>query len=88
MTDTEHGDTDTGYSRQRVRSAWERERFVAAMGVVASPVAVVATAGPGGRCGRTVTSVCSVSADPPTLLVCINRRSPACQTISMNRSSQ
>jgi flavin reductase (DIM6/NTAB) family NADH-FMN oxidoreductase RutF len=36
---------------------------------------VITTAGPGGKTGATATAVCSVSDTPPTLLVCINRRS-------------
>ena len=31
--------------------------------------------GPGGKAGATATAVCSVSDAPPTLLVCLNRRS-------------
>src|SRR5260370_42669647 len=38
-------------------------------------VHVVTTAGPGGKTGFTATAVCSVSDAPPTLLVCLNRRS-------------
>jgi len=33
------------------------------------------TAGPGGKTGFTATAVCSVSDAPPTLLVCLNRKS-------------
>jgi flavin reductase (DIM6/NTAB) family NADH-FMN oxidoreductase RutF len=33
------------------------------------------------RFGFTATAVCSVSADPPTLLVCANRGNGSCQTI-------
>jgi flavin reductase len=36
---------------------------------------VVTTAGPGGKTGFTATAVCSVSDAPPTLLVCLNRKS-------------
>jgi flavin reductase (DIM6/NTAB) family NADH-FMN oxidoreductase RutF len=49
-----------------------RVEFLAAMRRVANSVTVVTTDGPGGRQGATVSSFCSVSADPPTLLVCLN----------------
>jgi flavin reductase len=53
-----------------------REAFVAAMGAAATGVTVVTTDGPAGRLGLTVSAMVSVSADPPTLLVCVHRRSP------------
>lgn len=59
-----------------------RNAFVAAMAQVATPVTVVTTEGDAGRFGITVSAVSSVSADPPMLLVCINRKSPATEAIS------
>ncbi|MEX0284605.1 MAG: flavin reductase family protein [Paracoccaceae bacterium] len=53
----------------------QREAFVAAMRDVAASVAVVTTDGPAGRHGATVTAFASVSADPPTVLVCLNAQS-------------
>lgn len=50
----------------------QRDDFIAAMRQIASTVAVVTTAGPGGKHGATVSSFCSVSADPPTMLVCLH----------------
>ena len=47
-------------------------------------VSVVTTDGTSGRLGLTVSSMTSVSADPPTLLVCINRRSPLVEAIRAN----
>jgi flavin reductase (DIM6/NTAB) family NADH-FMN oxidoreductase RutF len=47
-------------------------------------VAVVSTDGDGGRIAQTVSAVCSVSADPPTLLVCINRASPVPDVLRAN----
>jgi flavin reductase (DIM6/NTAB) family NADH-FMN oxidoreductase RutF len=47
--------------------------FRAAMRRVASTVTIVTTAGAGSRHGMTATAVTSVSADPPSLLVCINQ---------------
>jgi flavin reductase len=49
--------------------------FREAMSRLGAAVHVVTTAGPGGKTGFTATAVCSVSDAPPTLLVCINRKS-------------
>jgi flavin reductase (DIM6/NTAB) family NADH-FMN oxidoreductase RutF len=53
-----------------------RHEFVDAMSRVASSVAIASTDGPAGRFALTVSAVTSVTADPPTLLVCINRKNP------------
>ena len=53
----------------------EPAAFREAMSRLGAAVHVVTTAGPGGKTGATATAVCSVSDAPPTLLVCINRRS-------------
>jgi flavin reductase len=45
------------------------------MSRLGAAVHVITTAGPGGKTGATATAVCSVSDTPPTLLVCLNRRS-------------
>src|SRR5215472_16573298 len=45
-------------------------------------VAVVTAAGPGGRpAGMTCTSLCSVTLEPPTLLVCLRRGSPTLESV-------
>jgi flavin reductase len=49
--------------------------FRDAMSRLGAAVHVVTTAGPAGKLGFTATAVCSVSDQPPTLLVCLNRRS-------------
>lgn len=54
-----------------------RQDFVAAMGNAATGVTVVSTEGPAGHFAQTVSAMCSVSADPPSLLVCVNERSPS-----------
>ncbi|MCC7048884.1 MAG: flavin reductase [Alphaproteobacteria bacterium] len=63
----------------------EREAFVAAMRRAATGVTVVATDGAGGRHGCTVSAMSSVSADPPTLLVCVHQKSPVARAIATNR---
>lgn len=49
--------------------------FRDAMSRIAASVHVVTTAGPHGKCGFTATAVCSVTDDPPTVLVCLNQAS-------------
>src|SRR3984893_4754289 len=49
--------------------------FRDAMSRLGAAVHVVTTAGPGGKTGFTATAVCSVPAAPPTLLVCLSRKS-------------
>src|SRR3954462_12125442 len=49
--------------------------FREAMSLLGAAVHVITTAGPGGKAGATATAVCSVSDAPPTLLMCLNRKS-------------
>jgi len=51
----------------------EADAFKAVMRKLAATVTVVTVQGAGGRTGLTATAVCSVSAEPPQLLCCINR---------------
>ena len=61
-----------------------REKFLTAMRNVANSVTVVTTDGPVGKNGATVSSFCSVSADPPTLLVCLNKSGSTSSSIRDN----
>ena len=61
-----------------------KQAFLGAMSCRVSSVNLVATDGVAGRFGMTVTSMCSVSAEPPLLMIGINRNSPLCQAISGN----
>ena len=56
------------------------------MGLAATGVSVVTTDGPHGRFGLTVSAVSSVSAEPPLVLICINRKSPALVALDGNGS--
>lgn len=49
--------------------------FKSAVRQVTSAVAVIAARNGDTRSGLTVTAVCTASADPPTMLVCVNRTS-------------
>src|SRR5262252_6996604 len=53
----------------------EPTAFREAMSRLGAAVHVITTAGPGGKTGATATAVCSVSDAPPTLWMCLNRRS-------------
>ncbi len=66
--------------------ALERADFVQAMASAVNGVSVVTTDGTAGRFGITVSSVASVSADPPMVLVCLNRRSPASAALRENEA--
>ncbi|RJF91808.1 flavin reductase [Noviherbaspirillum saxi] len=61
-----------------------RENFVDGMSRVPNSVSVVTTDGIAGRFGVTVSATASVSADPPTLLVCVHHLSRASQAIIEN----
>jgi flavin reductase len=61
-----------------------RDEFLCALSNAASSVAVVTTAGHAGMSGSTISSFCSVSADPPTLLICVHKLSPLAETIKSN----
>ncbi len=51
-----------------------RQGYREAMARFGAAVSVVTTDGPAGRHGFTASAVCSVTDDPPTLLVCVNRQ--------------
>lgn len=53
-----------------------RQEFRDAMARLGAAVNIITTDGVAGQCGITATAVCSVTDDPPTLLVCLNRTSP------------
>jgi len=61
-----------------------KEAFREAMSRASNTVNVVATDGLVGRSGVTVSAMCSVSADRPTVLVCIHHLSPAAYAIREN----
>jgi flavin reductase (DIM6/NTAB) family NADH-FMN oxidoreductase RutF len=60
------------------------QAFREAMSRAAMGVAIVTTDGAGGRFGLTVSSVTSVSAEPPLVLVCVNTRTPVADAITTN----
>ncbi len=59
--------------------------FREALSRLGAAVNIITTSGPAGRHGITASAVCSVSDDPPTILVCINRHSGAHDHFLTNR---
>jgi len=59
-------------------------QFREAMARLGAAVHVVTSAGPAGKTGFTATAVCSVSDQPATLLVCINRRAKSAPLLVQN----
>jgi len=63
----------------------DAQSFREAMSRIATAVHVVTTDGPGGRMGATVSAACSVSDEPPSILVCLNRQTRIHGAILENR---
>ncbi len=61
-----------------------REDFLAALRSVPEPVTVVASDGPAGPGAVTVSAFSSVSADPPTILICLQSQGSAASAIIEN----
>jgi flavin reductase len=55
-----------------------------AMARLGAAVSIVTTNGSAGRAGFAASAVCSVTDDPPTLLVCLNRASSAYEAVMKN----
>ena len=67
------------------RVAESPARFIAAMGRAVTGVTIVTTDGRAGRFGITVSAFSSVSAEPPLVLACVNRKSPVAEAVLVNR---
>ena len=61
------------------------KEFTTAMRRAATPVSVVTTAGAAGRFGVTVSSICTASADPPQVLVCVHLGGPTAPALRLNK---
>jgi flavin reductase len=60
--------------------------FREAMSKLGAAVNIVTTDGPAGRAGFAATAVCSVSDNPPMMLVCVNKASSAYNAVKTNRA--
>ena len=65
-------------------SALNGREFRDAMAMMGAAVSIVTTAGAAGRAGFTASAICSVTDDPPTLLVCLNRKASVHPQFSKN----
>jgi flavin reductase (DIM6/NTAB) family NADH-FMN oxidoreductase RutF len=72
-------------ARLLTMAAPDPRRYRDGMSLVSGTVHVVTTGGPAGRSGFTASAVVSVSDDPATLLVCLNRVSTVGPAIAENR---
>ncbi|MEE4011479.1 flavin reductase [Roseibium sp. FZY0029] len=59
--------------------------FREAMSRIATAVHVVTTDGPGGRVGATVSAACSVSDEPASILICLNKKTRIHSAVLENR---
>ena len=64
----------------------KREDFLEGMSRVAQTVSVVTTNGLAGPAGVTISAMCSVSADPPIVLVCLHHESRTVPAVKQNRT--
>lgn len=62
----------------------DKGEFREAMSRLGAAVNIITTDGPAGLHGLTASAVCSVTDDPPTLLVCVNRASNVHAALSQN----
>lgn len=62
----------------------DRDSFIAAMRVYPAAVTIIATGRAPARVGLTATAVCSLSADPPRLLACVNAASGTAAAVLEN----
>lgn len=61
-----------------------KAEFRSAMARLGAAVNIITTDGPGGRAGFTASAVCSVTDEPPSLLVCLNRSASVYETFKRN----
>jgi flavin reductase len=58
-----------------LEASMEKQEFRDAMARLGAAVCIITSDGEAGQTGCTATAVCSVTDDPPTLLICLNRSS-------------
>jgi flavin reductase len=65
--------SSTASAPETGRNVLEKSDYRNAMSRLGAAVNIITTDGPAGRAGFTASAVCSVTDEPPTLLVCLNR---------------
>ena len=78
------GNWQTAASVQEPSPRVTAEEFREALSRVASSVSIVSTDGAHGIAGFTCSAVCAVTDEPPTIMVCVNRKSAANAIIKAN----
>jgi flavin reductase (NADH)/flavin reductase/chlorophenol-4-monooxygenase component 1 len=78
------GEVQVQASIQQAMKGTTAAEFRETMSRVASSVSIVSTDGPHGIAGFTCSAVCSVTDEPPTIMVCVNRKSAANAVIKGN----
>lgn len=58
-----------------------RESFIEAMSRIPGPIAIITTGEGGDRKGLTASALCSLSADHPSVIVCVNKTASAYDSI-------
>jgi flavin reductase len=61
-----------------------KEVFRSSMAKLAAAVNIITTDGPAGKAGITVTAMCSLTDEPPMVIVCLNRQARANQLAQAN----
>lgn len=74
----------TNAEETEIRNIDTKADFREAMSKLGAAVNIVTTDGPAGRAGFAATAVCSVSDNPPTMLVCLNKSSSAYAAVKGN----
>jgi len=60
------------------------QEFTSALSLAANGVAIVTTDGSAGKAGLTVSSICSVCAEPALILACVNTENEFCKMAEAN----
>ncbi len=61
-----------------------KELFRESMAKLPAAVNIITTDGPAGKAGITATAMCSLTDEPPTVIVCLNRQARANQVAQLN----
>ncbi|WP_395174096.1 flavin reductase [Roseibium alexandrii] len=77
--------TSTGIDPAAQSLTLDSQTFREAMSRIAAAVHIVTTDGDAGRAGGTVSAACSVSDDPASILICLNRQSRLHAAVLKNR---
>jgi flavin reductase len=78
-------DDRTGSHHAETAALVDAKVYRDAMARLGAAVHIITTDGPGGRAGFTASAVCSVTDQPPTLLVCLNRSTAVHAAFAKNR---